>query len=183
GLLRVVARPTYKVLLTQVVPAHEARSAMALSSMMETGSMVLVTGLGALFLSAAGLTAAFVANALTYVVAAWALWHHRHLAEPRVSTTLSPRLALADLRAGFDYLRRQRALLSPLVLTFVFVLATSPLFTLLAAVVHEQGRTLVDLGVLAAATSLGTFLGAAYAGLRRAAGHEPLRYAQLGLLG
>src|SRR5207244_2902939 len=75
GLLRVVARPTYKVLLTQVVPAHEAGSAMALSSMMETGSMVLVTGLGALFLSAAGLTAAFVANALTYVVAAWALWH------------------------------------------------------------------------------------------------------------
>jgi hypothetical protein len=63
------------------------------------------------------------------------------------------------------------------------VLATSPLFTLLAAVVHEQGRTLVDLGVLAAATSLGTFVGAAYAGLRRAAGHEPLRYAQLGVLG
>jgi MFS family permease len=183
SLLRVVARPSYKVLLTEVVPAPEARSAMALSSMTETGSMVLVTGLGALFLSAAGLTAAFVANALTYVVAAWALWHHRHLAEPRLRSTLSASVAVAELRAGFAYLRAQRAILSPLVLTFVFVLATSPLFTLLAAVVHEQGRTLVDLGILAAATSLGTFLGAAYAGVRRATGHEPLRYAQLGLLG
>jgi MFS family permease len=182
ALLRVVARPAYKVLLTEVVPAHEARSAMALSSMTETGSMVVVTGLGALFLSAAGLTAAFVANALTYVVAAWALWHHRHLVERRVST-LTARAAFADLSAGFRYLRAQRAILSPLVLTFVFVLATSPLFTLLAAVVHAQGRSLVDLGVLAAATSFGTFVGAAYAGVRRAAGHEPLRYSQLGLLG
>jgi MFS family permease len=183
SLLRVVARPTYKVLLTEVVPSSEARSAMALSSMTETGSMVLVTGLGALFLSAAGLTAAFVANALTYVVAAWALWHHRHLSERRVAIPLSARVAVADLRAGFRYLRAQRSILSPLVLTFAFVLATSPLFTLLAAVVHAQGRTLVDLGVLAAATSLGTFGGAAYAGIRNAAGHEPLRYAQLGFVG
>jgi hypothetical protein len=53
----------------------------------------------------------------------------------------------------------------------------------LAAVVHAQGRTLVDRGVLAAATSFGTFLGAAYAGMRRAAAHEPLRYAQLGIVG
>jgi MFS family permease len=183
SLLRVVARPAYKVLLTEVVPAQEARSAMALSSMTETGSMVAVTGLGALFLSVVGLTAAFVANALTYVVAAWALWHHRRLGERRVATRLSARAAGGDLRAGFRYLRDNRAILSPLVLTFTFVLATSPLFTLLAAVVHEEGRTLVDLGLLAAATSLGTFLGAATAGLRRAGDDVTLRYAKLGLLG
>ena len=182
SLLRVLARPAYKVLLTQVVPTGEARSAMALSSMTETGSMVAVTGLGALFLSAVGLTAAFVANALTYVVAAWALWRHRHLAEPTPSR-FSSRTAVADLRAGFAYLRANRAILNPLVLTFTFVLASSPLFTLLAAVVHEQGRTLVDLGLLAAATSLGTFLGAAYAGMRRAGADGTLRYAQLGMLG
>jgi len=152
SLLRVVGRPAYKVLLTAVVPAREARSAMALSSMTETGSMVLVTGLGALLLSAVGLTAAFVANALTYVVAAWALWHHRRIPEAgRVTARLSARSALGDLRAGFGYLRGNRAILHPLVLTFLFVLAASPLFTLLAAVVHAQGRSLVDLGVLGAA--------------------------------
>jgi MFS family permease len=183
SLLRVVARPAYKVLLTEVVPAQEARSAMALSSMTETGSMVAVTGLGALFLSAVGLTAAFVANTLTYVVAVWALWHHRRFAERRVRARLSARVAAGDLRAGFGYLRDNRAILSPLVLTFTFVLATSPLFTLLAAVVHAQGRTLVDLGLLAAATSLGTFLGAATAGLRPAGADVTLRYAKLGLLG
>jgi len=182
SLLRVVGRPAYKVLLTQVVPTAEARSAMALSSMTETGSMVLVTGLGAFLLSAVGLTAAFVVNALTYVVAAWALWWHRHLAEP-AAARLSGRRAVADLHAGFAYLRRHHALLRPLVLTFAFVLATSPVFTLLAAVVHAQGRTLVDLGLLAAATSVGTFAGAAYAGLRRPGGDGTLRYAQLGVVG
>lgn len=60
SLLRVLARPAYKVLLTEVVPQAEARSAMALSSMTETGSMVAVTSLGAFFLSVFGLTAAFV---------------------------------------------------------------------------------------------------------------------------
>jgi MFS family permease len=183
SLLRVVARPTYKVLLTEVVPAREKRPAMALSSMTETGSMVLVTGLGALFLSVAGLTAAFVANALTYVVAAAALWQHRRLGARERPPGLSARRAVADLRGGFGYLRRNRALFEPLVLTFLFVLGTSPLFSLLAAVVHAEGRSLVDLGVLAAATSLGTFLGAGYAGARPPGGDVPLRYAQLGLVG
>jgi MFS family permease len=183
GLLRVLARPAYKVLLTEVVPPAEARSAMALSSMTETGSMVVVTGLGAFFLSVVGLTAAFLANALTYLVAAWALWHHRRVAVRPATTRLSAVAALADLRAGFRYLCGHRAILSPLLLTFTFVLATSPLFTLLAAVVHGEGKGLVDLGLLAAATSAGTFLGAVYAGLRRAGDHESMRYAQFGLLG
>lgn len=184
SLLRVVARPAYKVLLTEVVPAAEARSAMSLSSMTETGAMVLVTGLGALLLSAAGLTAAFVANALTYVIAAWALWHHRRLAEPRrFRASLSARSAAADLRDGFRYLRGKPAILSPLALTFGFVLATSPVFTLLAAVVHAQGRSLVDLGLLAAATSSGTFLGAAYAGMRPVGADETRRYALFGVAG
>ena len=183
SLVRVVARPAYKVLLTEVVPPAEARSAMALSSMTETGSMVVVTGLGAFFLSVAGLTAAFVANTLTYLVAAWALWHHRRIAARGATTRLYAGAALADLRAGFRYLRGHRAILSPLVLTFTFVLATSPLFTLLAAVVHEEGKGLVDLGLLAAATSAGTFLGAAYAGLRRAGDHEPMRMPSSGWSG
>ena len=181
SMLRVVARPAYKALLTDVVPAAEARSAMALSSMTETGSMVLVTGVGAIALSAAGLTAAFVANSLTYVIAAWALWHHRRLTEPRARDPLSVSAAMGDLAAGFRYLRANKALLSPLLLTFALVLATSPLFTLLAAVVHGEGRTLVDLGLLAASTSLGTFVGVCYAGVNSAA-DPPRHYAQLGLV-
>jgi MFS family permease len=183
SLLRVVARPAYKALLTDVVPPAEARPAMALSSMTETGSMVLVTGAGAFFLSAVGLTAAFVVNTLTYLVAAWALWHHRQIRDSRAGTRLSRAAALSDLRAGFRYLRGHRAILWPLALTFAFVLATSPLFTLLAAVVRDEGKDLVDLGLLAAATSAGTFLGAAYAGVRPTGGHESMRYAELGLIG
>jgi predicted MFS family arabinose efflux permease len=183
--LRVVARPTYKALLTEIVPTGEARSAMALASMTETGSIVMITGIGGVLLSAAGLTTAFVVNTLSYVVGAWTLWRLRAGDLPVVSPSvqLSLRTAAADLRDGFRYLRGSRALLHPLVLTFMFVLATSPLFTLLAAVVHAQGKSLVDLGLLAASTSLGTFGGAAYAGLRQRSGDAALRYARQGVIG
>ena len=185
GTLRAVARPAYKVLLTEVVPAAEARSALALASMSETASLVLMTGAGGLLLSAVGLTTAFVVNAGSYVVGAWTLWRlggaALELVPPPVR--LSVRTAAADLAAGFRYLRGHRALLHPLVLTFAFLFATSPLITLLAAVVHAQGKSLVDLGILGAATSLGTFGGAAYAGAHLEAGAATFRYAWQGVAG
>jgi MFS family permease len=185
SVLRVVARPAYKALLTETVPAGEARSALALASMTETGSMVMVTGVGGVLLSAVGLTAAFVVNALSYVVAAWTLVRLASggLATASPAVRLSARSAFADIRSGFRYLRGDHALLHPLVLTFAFVLATSPLFTLLAAVVHAHGDSLADLGLLAAATSLGTFTGAAYAGSRRQSDGATMRYARQGIYG
>jgi MFS family permease len=183
GLVRLVARPAYKALLTESVPVDEARSAMAVTSMTETGSLVGVTALGALLLGVAGLTTGFVVNTLTYVVAAAILWRLRNAALPTVavSARMTMSRALFEVREGLSYLRRTTALLHPLALTLLLTLATSPVITLLAAVVHEQGESLVDLGLLSAAATVGTFAGAAYAGASRPKLDPGELYAWLGV--
>ena len=185
SLVRLVARPAYKVILTEAVPEGEARAAMAVSSMTETASLVAVGAVGALLLGLVGVTAAFAANTLTYAVAAWTLWRLRKADLPRLAESrhLTLRRTLDDLKETSSYLRRATDLLYPLVLTFLLLLAVSPLISLLAAVLHANGRSLVDLGLLSAATSLGTFAGAAYAGRARPHGDASALYARLGLVG
>jgi MFS family permease len=183
GLVRLVARPAYKALLTESVPVDEARAAMAVTSMTETGSLVGVTALGGVLLGVAGLTTGFVVNALTYVVAAAILWRLRNAALPtvEVSARMTLARALVEVREGLSYLRRTTALLHPLALTLVLMLATSPVITLLAAIVHAQGESLVDLGLLSAAMTVGTFAGAAYAGASRTKVDPGELYAWLGV--
>ena len=62
------------------------------------------------------------------------------------------------------------------------LVAISPSGGLLAAIVHAQEGTIVDLGLLGASFSVGAFLGAGYAGAR-GAGRAPVRrYALLALI-
>ena len=69
-------------------------------------------------------------------------------------------------------------------LTFLSCSRSSPLITLLAAVLHANGESLVDLGLLSAATSVGTFAGAAVRGQGDGAAGDPtLVYARLGIVG
>jgi hypothetical protein len=67
-------------------------------------------------------------------------------------------------------------------LTFVTITTVSPAIGLLAAIVHGAGGSIVDLGLLAASTSLGAFAGAAYAGMCSAGSNPTRRYALLGLV-
>ena len=57
-----------------------------------------------------------------------------------------------------------------------------PAIWLLAAIVHAGGGSILDLGLLAASSSLGAFIGAAFAGMRSAGAHPTRRYAILGLV-
>lgn len=184
GLILLVCRPSYKVAVTESVPVDEVRSAVAINSMGETLAMVAVNAGGSLLLGLAGMPLAFVANTTTYLVAAASVWSLRALGGGRAQA--QGRLAFArlwpDLRAGAAYLWRQPALLAPLTLTFATLVAISPSGGLLAAIVHAQEGTIVDLGLLGASFSVGAFLGAGYAGARDA-GRSPLRrYALLALI-
>jgi predicted MFS family arabinose efflux permease len=58
---------------------------------------------------------------------------------------------------------------------------TGPTIGLLPAIVHAEDGSIVDLGLLAAATSLGAFVGAGFAGARSAGDNPTRRYALLGL--
>jgi hypothetical protein len=87
-----------------------------------------------------------------------------------------------DLVDGFRYLVRQSSILHPLLITFVTILIVGPTIGLLAAIVHTEEGSIVQLGILAASTSLGAFSGAAYAGIRSAGSQPTRRYAILGLI-
>jgi predicted MFS family arabinose efflux permease len=89
---------------------------------------------------------------------------------------------VSDLVGGLRYLARRPAILHPLLLTFFTITAVAPAIGLLAAIVHNEGGSIVDLGLLAASTSLGAFIGAAFAGMRGAGANPTRTYAVLGLV-
>ncbi|MGD8466304.1 MAG: MFS transporter [Anaerolineae bacterium] len=184
GLIALLSRPAYKVVLTEIIPPDEVRPAVAINSMTETTSMVVVNGVGSVLLEFLGLTLAFLLNAATYLVAAGSVWRLRDLSrqsdEP--AQAIDVNRVLSDLVDGLRYLGRRPSILHPLLLTFVTILIVGPVIGLLAAIVHNEGGSIIDLGLLAASTSLGAFAGAAFAGMR-SAGINPTRtYAILGLI-
>ena len=183
GLIALLSRPAYKVVLTEVVPPDEVRPAVAINSMTETTSMVVVNGVGSVLLEFLGLTLAFILNAATYLVAAGSLWGLRDLSQQSSDPpqTLDVKRVLSDLVDGLRYLARQPLILHPLLLTFVTITIVGPAIGLLAAIVHAEGGSIVDLGLLAASSSLGAFAGAAFAGMRSAGPDPTRRYAILGL--
>ncbi|HSR35404.1 MAG TPA: MFS transporter [Anaerolineae bacterium] len=184
GLIALLSRPAYKVVLTEVIPPDEVRPAVAINSMTETTSMVVVNGVGSVLLEFLGLTLAFVLNAATYLIAAGSLWGLRDLSRPSGDhpQAIDVKRVYSDLVDGLRYLARQPSILHPLLLTFVTVTIVGPAIGLLAAIVHAAGGSVIDLGLLAASSSLGAFAGAAYAGMRSAGTNPTRRYAVLGLV-
>jgi len=184
GLIALLSRPAYKVVLTEVVPPDEVRPAVAINSMTETTSMVVVNGVGSVLLEFLGLTLAFILNAATYLIAAGSLWGLRDLSRQSAEQpqALDVKRVFADLVDGLRYLARRPSILHPLLLTFITITIIGPAIGLLAAIVHNEGGSIVELGLLAASSSLGAFIGAAFAGMR-SAGADPTRtYAILGLV-
>jgi predicted MFS family arabinose efflux permease len=184
GLIALLSRPAYKVVLTEVVPQDEVRPAVAINSMTETTSMVVVNGVGSVLLEFLELTLAFVLNAATYLIAAGSIWGLRDLSRQsgHQTQTLDAKRVLSDLIDGLRYLARQPSILHPLLLTFVTIMTVGPVIGLLAAIVHAEGGSIVALGMLAASGSLGAFAGAAFAGVRSAGANPTRRYAILGLV-
>jgi MFS family permease len=184
GLIALLSRPAYKVVLTEVVPPDEVRPAVAINSMTETTSMVVVNGVGSVLLEFLGLTLAFMLNAATYLIAAGSLWGLRDLSRQPADQpqSLDVKRVVSDLVDGLRYLARQPSILHPLLLTFITITIVGPAIGLLAAIVHNEGGSIVDLGLLAAASSLGAFVGAAFAGMRSAGANPTRSYAVLGMV-
>jgi MFS family permease len=184
GVIWLLARPTYKVMLTESVPPDEVRSATAMNSMTEAASNTVVNAVGGLLLALVGLPLAFILNAGSYLVCVGSIWGLRDLGQlPQdAGGAITVRRVVADLVGGLRYLAREPRLLHPLLLTTVTFVLTSPAYGVLAAIVYAEGGTIVNLGLLGAAVSVGLFLGAAFAGAR-GEGENPTRsYGLLGLV-
>ncbi len=184
GLGTLLARPAYKVVLTEAVPAEEVRSAVAINSVSETASLTLSNAAGSVMLAWLGLPMAFLLNTASYLVATLSLWKLPvigHLpADGQRRTT--PRVVLSDLRDGVRYLVRRSEILHPLLLTFATIVLAGPLVAVLPAIVHAGGGSIVDLGVLAAGMSLGSLGGAVLAGTRPEGSSATRLYALMALV-
>ena len=74
GTLWLLARPAYKVVLTESVPVTEVRPAVAINSMTETILIMLIAVGGSVLLDRLGLVLGFALNAASYLIAAGCLW-------------------------------------------------------------------------------------------------------------
>lgn len=177
GLVWMTVRPAYKVIITQAVPQEEARPAVSLNSITETSAIVAANVGGSALLGWLGLPLAFILNSFSYLAAILCLSRmdspHDNQApsfEPRITAKPVPGLQFKhlwlDLREGFVYLADCKELIYPLLFTFIGIALTSPASSLLAAIVHSQGGTLVQLGLLGGSASLGALLGAIFAGVK-----------------
>jgi hypothetical protein len=162
------------------LPLHEAPGHRA---ELITEPPLLIVNTGGSLLPAGRVWRAFF-NTLSYLAASFSLWRITGLSQPRnqPERQFSARQLLADLRDGLAYLGGQPQLLYPLLLTFATMTAVSPTFGLLAAVVHNQGGSIVGLGLLSAGGSAGALLGAAVAGMRRDSEQPARQYAFFALV-
>jgi MFS family permease len=183
GVVWMVIRPAYKVIVTEAVPAEEVRAAVSLNSITETTALVAMNTGGSALIGWLGLPVAFLINSASYLVAIFCLGKLRglgRLADKKLGGISVKRL-FADLKEGLVFLGRHKGLLYPLLLTLVGITFVSPATSLLAAVVHGQGGSIVHLGLLGGAASLGALSGAVFAGTKSEG--NPLRtYSIFGLL-
>jgi len=175
GLVWMIVRPAYKVIVTRAVPPEEIRPAVSLNSITETGAIVVMNVGGSALLGWLGLPLAFILNALSYLAAIFCLKRMQWSGKPRDNEGHPIHLArlLVELRDGMLYLAGRKELFYPLLLTFGGMVLSSPSSSLLAAIVKRQGGNIVQLGLLGASASLGALLGAVYAGVKTEG--DPLR--------
>ena len=183
GMVWMVIRPAYKVIVTEVVPLEEVRPAVSLNSITETTALVITNTGGSALIGWLGLPVAFLLNSASYLAAIFCLGRLRGLERPvdKIKGRSSIIHLFTDLKDGFAYLGTHKDLLHPLLLTLIFVILVSPSTSLLAAFVHEYDGSIVQLGLLGGAASLGAFSGALFAGIKSE--KNPLRtYAIFGLI-
>jgi predicted MFS family arabinose efflux permease len=130
---------------------------------------------GSALLGWLGLPLAFILNAHSYLAAIVCLkrMHWAGKTPGAESHPLNLARLLSELRDGLRYLAGQKGLFYPLLLTFGSMVLSSPCSSLLAAIVRRQGGSILQLGLLGGAASLGALLGAVYAGANSEG--DPLR--------
>jgi len=165
------------------VPPEEVRPAVSLNSVTETSALVVMNTGGSALIGWLGLPVAFLLNAASYLVAIFCLGRLRGLGRPvgKMPGHISMARIFADLKDGLVTLARDKRLLYPLLLTLLGITIASPATSLLAAIVHAGGGSILQLGLLGGAAALGALSGAVFAGMR--AEGDPVRtYAIFGWL-
>ena len=176
GVLNALDTPARRALVPMLVPPAHASSAAALSGTVLLLGMTAGSALGGTLIATVGVTAAFAANAASFLGDVAVLWTVRLGPSPRV--TRAPR----QVREGLAYTWRTPALREPLltlaiIATLAFALQVSA--PLLIRVYFDGAASLV--GAAFTAATAGSLRGTLVAAARGALGPRVLRRATIGL--
>src|SRR4030042_3103682 len=150
GMVWMVIRPAYKVIVTEVVPLEEVRPAVSLNSITETTHLVITNTGGSALIGWLGLPVAFLLNSASYLAAIFCLGRLRGFdrsVEKKTGQSSIHRL-FAGLKDGVVYLDRHKELLYPLLITLTLIAIVSPATTLLGAILYKDKGNIIQLGWL-----------------------------------
>ena len=183
GMVWMVIRPAYKVIVTEAVPLDEVRPAVSLNSITETSALVITNAGGSALIGWLGLPVAFLLNSASYLAAIFCLGRLKGFDRSVGKKTGQSSIhhLLAELKDGVVYLARHKELLYPLLITLTLIAIVSPATSLLAAIVYKDHGSIIQLGLLGGAASLGAFSGALYAGMKSEGNPIPT-YSLFGLI-
>jgi MFS family permease len=158
--------PAFDAIVPDVVPPSELAQANALDQLVRPIALRLAgPAAGGVLIEAAGLGAAFALNAVSFAVSAAAVLAMSPRAPlPRVSNGS----VVADIRAGFDYVRRHVWLWGTLASAAVaYLLFMGPTEILLPYLIkNDLGASAADLGLVFAAGGVGSVACAVVIGRR-----------------
>ena len=158
GTLWAVEFPVRRAMLGDVVPRDLIGRAMALD--IGTSSLTRVFGplTGGILLAGIGAEAAFLTQAVTFVLALGVLATLSYTPPPRIGVAQAP---LADLLDGVRYIRRRSLLTGAFLASLLMNVFGFPYLTMLPVIGKETlGLGAVGVGVLQSTEGLGALIGA-----------------------
>ena len=150
--------PAWQAIVPSLVPREDLTSAIALNSIGINVSRAIGPALAGLLIVALGLSAPFLANAVSFIGILLALWFWKP--EAAKESPLPRERVLAALRLGLRFALNSPALKATLVRAVAFFLFASAFWALLPIIAKEQlsgGATLY--GLLMGAAGAGAVLG------------------------
>jgi MFS family permease len=158
GLGAALSGPAWQAIIPDLVEREEIASAVALDAMGINVARAVGPALGGLVVAAAGPTAVFLLNAVSFlgVLAAIYSWRRAH-----IPSDSPPEDMLGATAAGLRYVRHAPALQTVLVRIGVFTLGASALWALLPVVArHDLGLEATGYGIILGSLGLGAVGGA-----------------------
>lgn len=153
-------RPSWSANIPSFAPRSELSNAITLNSLSTNISKAAGPAIGGLLLAAAGPTAVFAVNALSFVFVLGTLIF-RHPRGFHTQTRLPTESFTAALRSGLRYTRHDPELLAVLVRCLASFLFISVFWSLLPVIVlREMGAAPQTYGLLVGATGIGSLIGA-----------------------
>lgn len=182
GVVATVDGPAVALLGNDLVPAEDLPSAIALGSLATSAGRVVGTALAGVVIGLGGVSAAYLANGLSFLVVAAVVPLVRPLRHAEPAAAIGAKGLSSGLRAGFDYLAGSRAMLGLLAIggvTAVLGRNYSLAFaTLVTGPLHGSASSF---GLVSAILGVGAVAGAVLAARLRSV--VARRVAELALVG